>query len=180
MNNKYFGNSLDLFKYDVLEYIVKKNNLKLHYVPMLTEPELRKLDPKYKLYEIGVKNNNLLNFMKKVVEKKLDFNEIVNYFSFSKIDFEIILDKKYNSEKVEFINGIKYFSDENRDLYFKTALTKLNHNQRNFVFIDPDVGIDLGVKRRVRSMRKMYVTTDEITAFKKAVMKTIFYVFFNI
>ena len=59
MNSKFFGNSLDLFKYDLLTFLAKTERLNLFYLAMLTKPEPKKLDPKYKLFEVGFKNEIL-------------------------------------------------------------------------------------------------------------------------
>ena len=113
MNDKYFGNSLDLFKYDLITYLIKEENLELFYVPMLTEPEEKKLDPKYNLYEIGNKNKILLDYMLKVNNQanNCDFSEIENYFKDTSITYKI----------VENINK-KYFNEDIRDEYFKIQL----------------------------------------------------------
>jgi len=50
---------------------------------------------------------------------------------------------------------------------------------QNYFFIDPDVGIDLGVKRRVRSMKHMYLNTYEVHRINVNLKKNDFLCFFQ-
>ncbi len=63
MNYKYFGNALDLFKFDLLTYLSREGNEEVLYIPMITEPQPKEFDPKYLTYEIGTKNELLHQFL---------------------------------------------------------------------------------------------------------------------
>lgn len=165
MNYKYFGNSLDLLKFDILTYLSKTDVADLFYIPMLTEPEPKKLDPKYKVYEIGIKNNILLSFLLKAIntDNNLDVSDIRSYFQSMNINYKIILNKTDADHQTFTINNIQYFTDENRNEYFeKTMFYFKNQTNKSILFLDPCVGLDLGVNRRVRSMRKLYLNEIEL------------------
>ena len=173
MNDKYFGNSLDLFKYDVLTYLCNINMVGLFYVPMLTEPEKRKNDPKYSLYEVGSKNNELFELLNEAIIKELDFSFINNYLEMNIPNYKILFDRSYCNSEIISIDEIRYFTQENRSIYFSESL-KIFKNwkiKRRIFFIEPDVGIDLGISRRVRSMRKMYLNTEEVLNIRSNIGK---------
>ena len=165
MNNKYFGNSLDLLKYDILTYLTQIESSELFYIPMLTEPEPKMLDPKYKLHEVGSQNKVLLELMLKAHDSKnnLDMSYIRNYFNDIKLNYKIILNKQDNDKNTFTINNIQYFSNENRNEYFTKSIELYEQQtQKTLLFIDPCVGIDLAVKRRVRSNKSLYLKVEEL------------------
>lgn len=164
MNIKYFGNSLDLMKYDLLTCLLKGDKMLLFYIPMLTEPQEKVVDPKYLTYEIGVKNRRLYKFMTSVYEKSdADFIEITDYFESSKFEYRLILPLTYKGKHIINIDSIEYFSDQVRERYFQESFKisqELNHSK--LIFIDPDVGSDLMIKRRFRSKKDAYVKIEEV------------------
>lgn len=153
MNYKFFGNSLDLFKYDILTYIVNNELKELEYTAMLTLPEEKKNDPKYKLYEVGSKNKKLLNFIDQVNKESLPVESIDLYFKENLKIFSNTYFKDSNND---------YFSNDNRETYFNYLQKEISNKENILLFLDPDVGLDLGITRRVRSNKQMYLFKDEV------------------
>jgi hypothetical protein len=182
MNNKFFGNSLDLFKYDLLTFLTKLEKSNLFYLAMLTKPEPKKLDPKYKLFEVGFKNEILFKFIKDInsSESKLQIKDLTNYFNSVDVEHKIVLNKNFGYKNVLNFENIEYFENENREKYFSYAIDIYkSQNSKTLLFLDADVGIDLGVKRRVRSMKHMYLNSDEIHRINGNLKKNDFLCFFQ-
>lgn len=167
MNFKFFGNSLDLFKYDIL---INSISLNLIYIAMLTEPESKKNDPKYKLYEIGTKNTKLLDYIKKVNNENLSVENIEQFFKDNFKGESLFFFKNYDK---------KYFSHEKREEYFFNIKKNINYDKKSMIFLDPDVGIDIGVSRRVRSNKQMYVFKKEIDLLLNSISEDSFISFFQ-
>lgn len=182
MNIKFFGNSLDLFKYDLLTFILKLEKSNLFYATMLTKPEPKKNDPKYKLFEVGIKNKTLFKFINDInrSESKSQINDLSKYLSSVNVEHKIILNKNFGHENIISFENIDFFENENREQYFTNSIDvyKKQHSKTIF-FIDPDVGIDLGVKRRVRSMKHMYLNTNEVHRININLKKDDFLCFFQ-
>ena len=166
MNSKYIGNSLDLMKFDLLTFLVKgSNGLGLFYVPMLTEPKPKERNPKYETFEVGSHNETLLKLMKKEYAKEYsDIKVIKKYFIGSGIHLSMLAPMD-NKKAV-------YFEDETRKEYFTEAI---NHYKSlvnpTLVYIDPDVGSDIGISRRFRSNRSMYIMKHELISFQQCLRK---------
>lgn len=182
MNNKFFGNSLDLFKYDLLTFLTKLEKSNLFYVAMLTKPEPKKLDPKYKLFEVGIKNKTLFKFINDInrSESKSQISDLSNYFSSVNVEHKIILNKSFGLENIISFENIEYFENENREQYFTNSIDIYKKQfLKTIFFIDADVGIDLGVKRRVRSMKHMYLNTNEVHRINSNLKRNDFLCFFQ-
>lgn len=151
-------------KYDLLTFVLEGDKMLLFYIPMLTEPQEKVLDPKYLTYEIGVKNKQLYEFMESVYGKDdADFIEITDYFESLKFEYRLILPLQYKGKHIINIDSIEYFSDQLRERYFQESLKisqELSHSK--LIFIDPDVGSDLMIKRRFRSKKDAYVKIEEV------------------
>lgn len=157
MNYKYFGNSLDLFKYDLLTELVSQDGAELFYIPMITEPEQRVDDPKYHKYEVGSENIVLADFLKNIHQSEgaRKISEIHNYFDQIHLPYKTF--KPY---------GYLHFDDDKREPYLAAALRKYHSRQAKLlVFFDPDVGLDVGITRRTRSFRKRYLLNKELLSF---------------
>lgn len=182
MNNKFFGNSLDLFKYDVLTFLTKSEKSELFYVAMLTKPESKKLDPKYKLFELGFKNEILFKFINEInnIDSNIEVKDLTNYFNSVNVEHKIILNKSFGSDNIISFEKIDYFENENRVDYFANAISIYKEQiAKVILFLDADVGIDLGVKRRVRSMKNMYLNTDEVHKINSNIKEKDFLCFFQ-
>ncbi|MBN1763611.1 MAG: hypothetical protein JW878_11170 [Methanomicrobia archaeon] len=144
MKNQYFGDVRDLFKYDLILAIMRGlSTLQgFTFIPMLTEDSKtskgrkegnkRDFDKAERDSRPGSQNEELMNFLKGYKEKegdKKDFTKIGDYF---------------NSEGIEMVIHTihsDYFTDKNRDLYFKNVPPSFLH--RSLVFIDPDIGLEI-------------------------------------
>jgi hypothetical protein len=163
MNSKYLGNSLDLMKYDLLTHLIKcSEGCGLMYIPMLTEPQPKERNPKYETYEIGTLNKPLLKLMQK--EYKKDFSDIKmvkKYFVDSGIHLSMLSPV-----------GMKFFCEENRKDYFIEAI---NHYKslvnETLVYVDPDVGCDIGISRRFRSNKHKYIKKHEVMSLQQSLRK---------
>lgn len=164
MNVKFFGNSLDLFKYDVLISLIGKEEL-LYYVPMLTAPKDRVVDPKYLIYEVGSLNKRLKDKMVSYFKTNSNqFDEILDCFEEAKVDYRVILHSSKDNDKIVRLEDLHdFFNDDEREKYFQYSIQNFNEIERDkIIFLDPDIGLDLKVKRRFRSMKEAYLKTEEL------------------
>lgn len=159
MNYKFLGNAIDLFKYDLLTYLVKKDNLFLYYVPVITEPKERAYDPKLLVYELGSKNKELYAFLKELFssEEVIDPSIIKEYFKSQGLDYLMYSRIKLNE---------RFFREDKRYHYFYRAAKFLDQvSLRKLIYLDPDVGLNLNLKRRFRSNKEMYLQEGDIKWF---------------
>jgi hypothetical protein len=163
MKNQYFGDIRDLFKYDLIQRIVKEISSlqKFTFIPMLTKYEPNRGDGNKRDFarakkdgRPGTNNEELIAFLKKYGEidkDKRDFKKIRDYFNSEDIKVEI-----YNDEGYE-------FEHKARDSYFKNIPGEYLHN--SLVFVDPDIGLEVKTCKekhlRYREVRKLYDCMDE-------------------
>jgi hypothetical protein len=136
MKNQYFGDNKDLFKFDLLEFILKKSELeKILYIPMLTENDNTKQgnDRKNTFKYWGSKNADLLSIIEKIRNpENVAIDEISNYFNKEKqIKFEI-----YKNELIT-----NKFNHNIREEYFSKLFTSSIIN--TLIFFDPDKGLQI-------------------------------------
>lgn len=163
MNYKYFGNALDLFKFDLITYLSHHGNEEVFYVPMITEPQPKEYDPKYLTYEVGSNNDELLQFLKSRFEQtaKSEIEEIKNYFHQKEIGFTWFSSNGRDDA---------YFKDEIRDSYFEKALAQCKLlEKKTLIYCDPDIGSDVGIIRRFRSKRDMYLKGADVLKIKNQI-----------
>lgn len=150
-------------KYDLLTHLVKcSEGLGLFYVPMLTEPKPKERNPKYETYEIGTLNKTLLKLMQREYRKEYsDIKVIKKYFVESGIHLSMLSPI-----------GMKHFYEENRKDYFVEAV---NHYKslvnQTLVYVDPDVGCDIGITRSFRSNKQKYIRKHEVLLLKENLRK---------
>lgn len=164
MNVKFFGNSLDLFKYDVLFNVISDEEL-LYYVPMLTAPKERVVDPKYLIYEVGSLNEKLKDKMVSFFKTDSDqFDKILDCFDEARVDYKIVLHSSNDSDKIVRLEDLQeFFNNDEREKYFHYIMQSCNQIERDkIIFLDPDIGLNLTVKRRFRSMKDGYLKTEEL------------------
>lgn len=177
MNSKFCGNSLDLWKYDLLTFILTHSKkLSLFYIPMITEPLPKERNMKYITYELGVLNKPLFKLMQAEFAKKYsDINVIKSYFINQDIHLSIL-----NPDVCEDGSDPIFFSEANRKDYFEQAVQHYRSLVNNtLVFVDPDVGSDVGITRRFRSNRSMYVRRQELVKIKNTLRPGDFIGFFQ-
>ncbi len=163
MNSKYLGNSLDLMKFDLLTHMVTNSERSgLFYIPMLTEPRPKERNPKYETYEIGTLNTSLLKLMQREYRKDFsDIKTVKKYF----IDSGIYLSMLSPA-------GMKYFHEDNRKEYFQEAIKHYKSLvNETLVYVDPDVGCDIGISRRFRSNKHMYICKHELRLLQENLRK---------
>jgi hypothetical protein len=164
LNSKFFGNSLDLLKYDMLTFLLTQSErLNLLYIPMITEPLTKERNPKYMTYEIGRLNEQLYQLMSVEFQKEYsDISLIKNYFLHRGINLSIL-----NPDGPDANDTQMYFDEHRRKEYFDQALRHYRSLvNKTLVYIDPDVGSDIGITRRYRSNRKLYVRKLELLTIK--------------
>lgn len=143
MKNQYFGDTRDLFKYDLIKHILGNmdGTQRFTYVPMLTEDK-----PKNREGKPGSKNQELVVFLDKYKDKKRKkFTVIRKYFESQGIEVDI-----YNYKKS------KYFCKEIRADYFKNIPEEYQINP--LIFIDPDTGL----KPDSSKEKEQYLLYDEV------------------
>lgn len=165
MNNKYFGNSLDLFKYSLITKLAGQDVHCLYYLGMVTEPQLKVIDPKYKIYEVGNSDIKLTSFLQSKFDNQ-GINQIRSLnqiFDYHNLDYCSITEYADESKQHDRSANLGYFEDSSREEYFSYILKKLKRDQRNkFVFVDPDIGSTIGISRRIRNNRSAYLKIEEL------------------
>lgn len=131
MKHQYFGDIIDLFKYDLLTTFYKDLKLEgITFIPMLTENDGTTEGSKrnYEKAMAGTKNAKLINFLKLYDEiDKRNVTEIQKYFDSIGIPFEFFSNK--------------IFSHKQRNEYFSKILQSTFNNQ--VLFFDPDNGLEV-------------------------------------
>jgi hypothetical protein len=146
---KYFGDSRDYFKYDLITEVIEHTSLR-HYVfvPMLTKHRDNSEGQKASINR-GDKSEDLLRFIAQCGYKSLTHWEhwlqryVLSYTTVEPVDSA-------------------FFSDDDRKSYWSAFLPKLS--QKNaLVFIDPDTGLETGKPSYLKSMgRDKYILNDEL------------------
>lgn len=140
MNRQYFGNTHDLFKYDLVRHIMKSlpELSNFTFVPMLTGNDERNaarknakndLDKAFKVGKAGSQNRDLARNLERLQEIESDleyFSAIQAYFRKEHILIDI-LDRPL-------------FTHEKRDQYFQNLLD--NFPSHSLIFLDPDTGLE--------------------------------------
>ncbi len=159
MKNQYFGDTRDLFKYDLcLELLLKTSIRKFLFIPMLTpnDGKTHGSHTNYKRARAGLLRKDLVEFLKKcVVENKRDISMLEIFF------------KKFNKENlVNFEDGIRlyiykkneYFLHKNRREYFQEIPAELL--KQSLILVDPDNGLEV----KSRTNLEKYLLYSELKA----------------
>lgn len=136
MKNQYFGDIIDLFKYDLITEIMKQMSSlhKFTFMPMLTPNDTRNDGKKRKFTKErpGYNNEKLRQFLTdwghEKDKKHRDFRKIKEYFGETGIETHIY-------------NDSFYFSKEGRNDYFCNIGQELLDN--SLIFVDPDNGMEI-------------------------------------
>jgi hypothetical protein len=154
MNRIYFGDTRDLFKFDLVRHIMKAfpDLASFTFVPMLTEDEKpygtkktasKDLGMAQKNGKAGTRNLELMEDMGRLQEINDDlayFQGIQSYFSKEKI----IVDVLHRDT----------FSHEHRENYFKKVFEKFP--EKSLIFLDPDTGLE------VKNPTQRHLLFDEV------------------
>ena len=140
MNRTYFGDTRDLFKFDLVRHIMKAMPVfdSFTFIPMLTDTPLqagrkksavRDLKKATKLGRAGSQNRDLVTHMERLQEIDNDleyFQTIHDYFKKENILVDILHKEQ--------------FSHQGRSRYFDTILSRLP--KKTLIFLDPDIGLE--------------------------------------
>ena len=140
MNRTYFGDTRDLFKFDLVRHIMKAMPVfdSFTFVPMLTDtPEqggrkksaAKDLKKATKIGRAGSQNRDLVAHMERLQEIDDDleyFQTIHDYFKKENILVDILHKEQ--------------FSHQRRRQYFDTILSILP--KKTLIFLDPDIGLE--------------------------------------
>ncbi len=164
MKNQYFGDVRDLFKYDLIQRILKEmGSLQgFTFIPMLTKNDPRRRDGNKRDFDRakefgrpGTKNEELIEFLKPYIDKEIDgdkrdFTEIEKYF-------------KLKGFKIRIYKGHEYFNNRIRGDYFKNIPEGFLH--KSLVFVDPDIGLEIQNSKEKHLLRSevkyLYDRMDE-------------------
>lgn len=162
MNRTFFGDTRDLFKYDLVRHVMKALPLfdSFTFVPMLSdgaEPAAgrksaaKDLKKAVKTGKAGSQNHELLLQMMRLQEIDDDlvyFREIREYFHRENILVDIIHDRP--------------FTHKGRDAYFRAILTHCP--KKTLLFLDPDIGLEESIPSKkhllFEEVRKIAGTMD--------------------
>ena len=133
MKNKYFGDTRDLFKYDLILRITQEM-ISIHrflFIPMLTRDDNNSDGSKtdYTKAKAGTQNKGLMSYLKDCVNKnRRNITEIEPYFE---------------SNGVEIYIHKELFIHKNRRDYFSRVKVKKEFFSNSLVFVDPDIGLEI-------------------------------------
>jgi hypothetical protein len=153
LKNQYFGDTRDLFKYDLILELLLKNDFleRFTFIPMLTEDteNLHGRRTNYGNARAGTQRKELIKFLRRcIAENRRNIAELEEFFRSvkltRKVDFEIY-------RKNEF------FSHETRAGYFGEISGQLL--SRSVILVDPDIGLDV---KSMRDREKKYITYAEV------------------
>lgn len=146
---KYFGDSRDYFKYDLITSIFERTTLRHHvFVPMLTEHRDDK-EGKVRSKNRGDKSQELLDFIDSCEHKSLKHWQswlsgyVHSYTTVEPVD-------------------LTFFSDQNREAYWQVFRQYLSMSDA-LVFVDPDTGLETGRPSYLTKMgREKYILDPEL------------------
>ncbi len=139
MNGRYFGDTRDLFKFDLVLHIMKSlpELAGFTFVPMLTGTEAegsrkntakKDLEKAYRSGKAGSQNRDLREHLTRLQEINDDGGYITGICAY--FDKEMILID---------IPGRQKFTNQDRDAYFRSVVD--NFPKNSLVFLDPDTGL---------------------------------------
>jgi len=127
MKNQYFGDTRDLFKYDLIEHLMDHLHPRTFaFIAMLTKDDhtAHGLKRNYRTAKAGYNNEDLIKFLEQNSSgQSKDFTRIKKYYQQKKID-ALIYDRP--------------FTHGNRPAYFIEI--PANFLQAPLIFFDPDIG----------------------------------------
>ncbi len=146
---KYFGDSRDYFKYDLITHVLSNDLVSSYaFVPMLTSHRDDSEGNKTPNHIKG-KSKKLLSFIQNCSSKDLEhWKEWLTPF----------VDKYITAHPV----NEKFFKDDNRKKYWE-SLTNIINAENALVFVDPDTGLETGTPTYLKEMgREKYILNGEL------------------
>lgn len=143
--------------------LTQSEQLSLFYIPMITQPLPKERNSKYITYELGRDNEPLYKLMRKEFDKEYsDISLIKKYFVKCGMHLSML-----NPDGLVDTDNAIYFNEDNRKEYFEQAIQHYRSLVNDtLVYVDPDVGSDVGITRRFRSKKNMYVRKQELIKIK--------------
>ncbi len=153
MKNQYFGDTRDLFKYDlVLEFLLRGELMsRFTFIPMLTEdqPKYGNHRTNYAKAKAGTGRRELRDFLATCLEEgRRDICELKRFVRCSSLTRGIHL---------TIYGEGRFFSSQSRDKYF--AQTNPDLLKRSVILVDPDIGLEVN---GMRGREEQYVRYDEV------------------
>lgn len=160
MNRLFFGDTRDLFTYDLVRHIMKALPVfdSFTFIPMLSNETVTKsgsvgpvkdLEQAVRDGKAGSQNRELMVLLVRLQEIDSPteyFTSVQDYFNQEKIGVKMI--------------GCHPFTHAGRNRYFGTVLTNLK--RKSLIFLDPDIGIE---ERRASQKHLLF---EEIQSFSAA------------
>ncbi|MDZ4230775.1 MAG: hypothetical protein U1B77_03035, partial [Dehalococcoidales bacterium] len=146
MKNQYFGDNKDLFKYDLVCYLIRRGLAdRFTFIPMLTMNDNtgQGKDRVRSKAKAGSENSCLVTFLDRFADRnKRDVKKLRGFL------------KKYGIEAEIFGD---YFHHEERERYFQDVSKKLP--PKSLIFVDPDVGLQV---KRTRDKHIKYCELNNL------------------
>lgn len=155
----YFGDDRDFFKYDLITALLKGSLFTSYvFIPMLTEPRDDGQGVKRKLPDRGAAADPLRNFIASLcakIESKIEKPSLKHWKTW--------LDRHIGSyQTIEPVDQV-YFTNDKRKEYWK-RFDHLLKTEKALIFLDPDTGIQLGLKKAPKEEDKIkYILDAELT-----------------
>lgn len=152
MKNQYFGDTRDLFKYDlVLELLLRSNLSCFTFIPMLTKDEPSTYGGKidHSRARAGARRAILRKFLERCIkEGRRSMKELEEFFKNSELPKTVNLTVyKKNS----------YFSDSHREEYFSRVTKRLL--TKSVILVDPDIGLEV---KSMKGRGEKYIRYEEV------------------
>lgn len=147
---KYFGDSRDYFKYDLITYLLKSGVISNYvFIPMLTNHRVDGEGNKTPKHVEG-KSSELLSFIDKCHTKDLSH-------------WERWLSPYANSYvTVQPVNEV-FFDDSARESYWQ-RFESVSKEKNALIFLDPDTGLETGTPSYLKKMgREKYILNGELS-----------------
>jgi len=155
MKNQYFGDTRDLFKYDIIQHLYTELSPieRILFIPMLTPDDTlnhgKKID--YSKAKAGYLNIELVKYLSNcILQNKRNIKNIINYFDVKGLNFHLYKPSDYLLQK-------------SRDDYFRYLNNAILPH--TLIFIDPDNGLEIknpdSKHLLITELNKIFVQIDE-------------------
>ena len=169
MKNQYFGDTRDLFKYDLVTNLIKENPMlkSLTFIPMLTADDSSQHGSKinYSKATAGTKNKELVEFLTScLIKNKREIGELHRFFE----------DYDFNrSVSLIIYKQGDYLDKNNREAYFADVTPSILSDA--VILVDPDTGMET---KSVQTKSIKHVKYSEIaTIYQKMNLNAVLLIF---